>query len=217
MRGAMIGAGVWLIERFDWISYVFGALLVITAIRMATHDEEDIRVEANPIVRLVRRFFPVTDVYHGQKFFIREEIGGRMRRVATPLLIVLAAIETTDLVFALDSIPAIFAITRDPFIVYTSNVCAILGLRALYFLLAGVIHTFRWLKMGLSAVLVFVGVKMLLEEVVHVPVGISLGVIGGLILVSMIASLLWPASEVPEPPAAEEPLGSLPSDRSERD
>lgn len=214
MRGGMIGAGVWLIERFDWISYVFGAILVITAIRMATHDEEDIHVEANPIVRLVRRFVPVSNRYHGQKFFVQEEVGGRMRRVATPLLIVLAAIETTDLVFALDSIPAIFAITRDPFIVYTSNVCAILGLRALYFLLAGVIHTFRWLKLGLSGVLVFVGVKMLLEEVVHIPVGLSLAVIGTAITVSILASLLWPASALEESPApadeAPPQLGSQP-------
>ena len=193
MRGAMIGAGVFLIERFSWILYVFGAFLIITAIRMAMHDEEDIHIDSNPVIRLVRRFLPVTNQYHGQKFFVREEIGGRVRTVATPMLIVLAAIETTDLVFALDSIPAIFAITRDPFIVYTSNVCAILGLRALYFLLAGVIDTFRWLKLGLSAVLVFVGLKMLLEAVIHVPIGISLAVIGGVLITSIVASILWPA------------------------
>ena len=221
MRGAMIGAGVYLIERFAWISYVFGALLVVTAIRMAMHDEQDIHVEANPIIRLVRRFVPVTNVYHGQKFFVREEVGGRLRTVATPMLIVLAAIETTDLIFALDSIPAIFAITHDPFIVYTSNVCAILGLRALYFLLAGVINTFRWLKLGLSLVLVFVGAKMLLEEVVHVPVGVSLGVIGVVLAVSITASLLWPAPITEEPiePAPEgepPPLGSLPPDDADR-
>ena len=205
MRGAMIGAGVFLIERFSWILYVFGAFLIITAIRMATHDEQDIHVDSNPVIRLVRRFMPVTNQYHGQKFFVREEFGGRVRTVATPMLVVLAAIETTDLVFALDSIPAIFAVTRDPFIVYTSNVCAILGLRALYFLLAGVIDTFRWLKLGLSVVLVFVGLKMLLEAVIHVPIGVSLAVIGGVLVSSVVASMLWPAPvtdevEAPTPP-----------------
>ena len=213
MRGAMIGAGVFLIERFAWVTYVFGALLVITAIRMATHDEQDIHVESNPIIRLVRRFMPVTNEYHGQKFFVREEIRGKMRLAATPMLVVLAAIETTDVIFALDSIPAIFAITHDPFIVYTSNVCAILGLRALYFLLAGVINTFRWLKLGLSVVLVFVGSKMLLEDVIHVPVGVSLAVIGSLLTISVVASLLWPAPVTDDPPLPPEkvpPLGSEP-------
>jgi tellurite resistance protein TerC len=213
MRGAMIGAGVFLIERFAWITYVFGAFLVITAIRMATHDQEDIHVDSNPIIRLVRRFLPVTNEYHGQKFFVRQEVAGRIRTVATPMLVVLAAIETTDVIFALDSIPAIFAITRDPFIVYTSNVCAILGLRALYFLLAGVINTFRWLKLGLSIVLVFVGLKMLLEGVIHVPVGVSLIVIAGLLSASVVASLLWPAPVTdddgdglaPEPVLGSEP------------
>ncbi len=213
MRGAMIGAGVFLIERFSWITYVFGAFLVITAIRMAMHDEQDIHVDSNPVIRLVRRFLPVTNEYHGQKFFVRQEVRGRVRTVATPMLVVLAAIETTDVIFALDSIPAIFAITHDPFIVYTSNVCAILGLRALYFLLAGVINTFRWLKLGLSAVLVFVGLKMLLEGVLHVPIGISLAVIGGLLTVSVVASLLWPApvtDDEGDGPAAAPELGSEP-------
>ena len=212
MRGAMIGAGVFLIERFAWITYVFGAVLVITAIRMATHDEQDIHVESNPIIRLVRRFMPVTNTYHGQKFFVREEVKGRVRMVATPMLVVLAAIETTDVIFALDSIPAIFAITRDPFIVYTSNVCAILGLRAMYFMLAGVINTFRWLKMGLSVVLVFVGTKMLLEEVIHVPVGVSLAVIGSVLALSVLASLVWPAPVTDEPAPTGPPpqLGSEP-------
>ena len=215
MRGAMIGAGVFLIQRFEWIIYVFGALLVVTAVRMATHDEADIHIESNPVIRLVRRFLPVSNQYHGQKFFVREEHGGRMRLVATPMLIVLAVIETTDVVFALDSIPAIFAITHDPFIVYTSNVCAILGLRALYFLLAGVINTFRWLKLGLSVVLVFVGAKMLLEEVIHVPVGVSLGVIGTLLAVSIVASLIWPApvTDEPVPPDVLPDLGSEPPEK----
>jgi tellurite resistance protein TerC len=218
MRGAMIGAGVFLIERWAWITYVFGALLVITAIRMAMHDEQDIHVESNPVIRLVRRFLPVSNDYHGQRFFIREERGGRMRLVATPMLIVLAAIETTDLIFALDSIPAIFAITHDPFIVYTSNVCAILGLRALYFLLSGVINTFRWLKLGLSVVLVFVGLKMLLEEVIHVPIAMSLAVIGSLLVVSIVASLIWPAPVTDDPPLPPEkapPLGSVPPDEED--
>jgi len=215
MRGAMIGAGVFLIERIAWITYVFGAVLVVTAIRMAMHDETDIHVESNPVIRLVRRLIPVSNRYHGQHFFVREEVRGRMRTVATPMLIVLAAIETTDLIFALDSIPAIFAITHDPFIVYTSNVCAILGLRALYFLLAGVIHTFRWLKLGLSAVLVFVGLKMLLEDFIHVPVGISLAVVGGLLLISIAASLMWPAPVSDDGPTLPERAAELGSEPPE--
>ena len=192
MRGAMIAAGAYLIEQFHWIIYVFGAFLVFTGIRMATQTEHDIEPEANPVIRLVKRLIPVTNVYHGQSFFVREEIGGRMRRVATPLFVVLVLVETTDLIFAVDSIPAIFAITRDPFIVYTSNIFAILGLRALYFLLAGIIHKFHFLKLGLSAVLVFVGAKMLLVDFYKIPVGASLGVIALVLGASVAASLLWP-------------------------
>lgn len=194
MRGAMIVAGAYLIERFHWIIYVFGAFLVFTGIRMATHDESDIEPEANPILRLVRRILPVTHDYRGKHFFVKEPVkpGTPPVLMATPLFVVLVLVETTDLIFAVDSIPAIFAITRDPFIVYTSNVCAILGLRSLYFLLAGVIHKFHYLKLGLAIVLTFVGVKMLLGSVYHIPVQISLAVIATVLVGSVIASMLWP-------------------------
>ena len=192
MRGTMIAAGAALIHRFHWVIYLFGGFLIVTGIRMATHPMHAIAPEANPIIRLVRRLVPVTDQYHGQSFFIHERIGGRLRRVATPLFVVLVLVETTDLIFALDSIPAIFAVTTDPFRVYTSNVFAILGLRALYFLLAGVIHRFHYLRLGLSAVLVFVGVKMVVADVYHVPIGLSLGIIARMLAASVAASLLFP-------------------------
>jgi tellurite resistance protein TerC len=152
MRGAMIAAGAALIAAFHWIIYVFGAFLVVTGIRMAMQTEHDIEPDANPVIRLVRRLMPVSERYDGQKFFTRATVGGRARLAATPLFVVLVLVETTDLIFAVDSIPAIFAVTTDPFLVYTSNVFAILGLRALYFLLAGVIHRFHYLKLGLAAV-----------------------------------------------------------------
>ncbi|HEX8453514.1 MAG TPA: TerC family protein [Longimicrobium sp.] len=192
MRGAMIGAGALLIERFHWIIYVFGAFLVFTGIRMATQDELDIEPESNPALKLMRRFFPVSPVYHGQSFFVREEVGGRMRHVATPLFVVLVLVETTDLIFAVDSIPAIFAVTRDPFLVFTSNVFAILCLRSLYFLLAGVIDKFHLLKLGLSIVLVFIGAKMLLSGYYHIPIGVSLGVVAGVLGLSVVGSLAFP-------------------------
>jgi tellurite resistance protein TerC len=192
MRGAMIAAGAYLLHQFHWIIYVFGAFLVFTGIRMATHDEHDIEPESNPVIRLINRVIPVSASYQGEKFFVREQTRDGMRLVATPLFIVLAMVETTDLIFAVDSIPAIFAITQDPFIVYSSNVFAILGLRALYFLLADVIHRFHYLKVGLSAVLIFVGAKMLAIDVYKVPIGISLGVIVLLLGASIVASWLWP-------------------------
>ncbi len=192
MRGAMIAAGAVLIVRFHWIIYVFGAFLVVTGIRMAMHDDPEIEPEHNPIIRLVRRLLPVSRVYHGQRFFVKEEIRGRIRWMATPLFIVLVVVETTDLVFAVDSIPAIFAVTTDPFLVYTSNVFAILGLRALYFLLAGVIHRFHFLKLGLSIVLVFVGAKMLLADVYEIPIALSLGVVAFVLIAAVVASLLFP-------------------------
>lgn len=206
MRGAMIAAGATLIHEFHWIIYVFGAFLVFTGIRMATQDEMDIEPESNPVIRLVKRFVPVTNQYHGQKFFIREELGGKMRRIATPLFVVLILVETTDLIFAVDSIPAIFAITTDPFIVYTSNVFAILGLRALYFLLAGVIHKFHFLKLGLSVVLVFVGAKMLLVDIYKVPIGASLGVIAAILATAVVASLLFPKEAAVHDPVVHDPL-----------
>jgi tellurite resistance protein TerC len=206
MRGAIIAAGAALITEFHWIIYVFGAFLVVTGIRMSTQTEHAIDAESNPVIRLVRRLVPVTNQYHGQRFFVREEVGGRLRRVATPLFVVLVLVETTDLIFAVDSIPAIFAITQDPFIVYTSNVFAILGLRALYFLLAGVIHRFHYLKLGLSAVLVFVGAKMLLTDVYKVPVGLSLGVIALVLSTAVVASLLFPKAARTHDPVEHDPL-----------
>lgn len=195
MRGAMIGAGAMLISRFHWIIYVFGAFLVVTGIRMAMQGDEEIDPEANPILKLVRKFLPVTNHYHGQSFFVREERHGRMKVVATPLLVVLILVETTDLIFAVDSIPAIFAVTTDAFIVYSSNVCAILGLRALYFLLAGVIHKFHYLKLGLSIVLVFVGTKMLIVEFYKIPIVVSLLVVAAVLAAAITLSLMYPKKE----------------------
>jgi tellurite resistance protein TerC len=199
MRGAMIVAGAYLIQHFHWVIYVFGAFLVFTGIRMAIQKEHGLDPESNPVILLIRRVIPVTGAYHGQKFFVRERVEGRLRLVATPLFVVVALVETTDLIFAVDSIPAIFAVTQDPFIVYSSNVFAILGLRALYFLLAEVIHRFHYLKLGLSVVLVFVGLKMLTADVYKVPVGVSLGVIVAVLAISIAASWLWPrvATAVP--------------------
>ena len=195
MRGAMIAAGAFLIAQFHWIIYIFGGFLVFTGLRMATQDEAHFHPESNPAIRVVRRIVHVADQYHGQHFFVREHGAGRSRWVATPLLVVLVLVEITDLIFAVDSIPAIFAVTTDPFIVYSSNVFAILGLRALYFLLADVIHRFHYLKIGLSAILVFVGVKMLVVDFYKIPIGISLLVIALVLLASVLASLMWPRPE----------------------
>jgi tellurite resistance protein TerC len=207
MRGLMIGAGAYLIHRFDWILYVFGAFLVITGVRMAFHEERDIKPEANPVLRLVRRFLPVTNVYHDQSFFVREQIGDRLRLVATPLFVVLILIETTDLVFAVDSIPAVFAVTQKPLIVYTSNVFAILCLRAMYFLLAGVIDKFRFLQVALSIILSFVGVKMLLHKFLPIPIALSLGIIAGVLAVAVVGSILFPKKAGELKPVTQDPLG----------
>jgi tellurite resistance protein TerC len=205
MRGTMIVAGAMLIARFHWIIYVFGAFLVITGIRMAFHDEEDIEPESNPVLKIVRKVLPVTNKYHGQAFFVREERHGHLRTVATPLFIVLVLVETTDLIFALDSIPAIFAVTTNAFIVYSSNVFAILGLRALYFLLAGIIDKFHFLKLGLSVILVFVGVKMLIVDIYKIPIGISLAVIAAILTISVVASMLFPKKGEAEVPVHSDP------------
>jgi tellurite resistance protein TerC len=193
MRAVMIVAGAYLIQQFHWVMYLFGAFLVFTGIRMATQIEHAIDLESNVVIRIVRWLLPVTATYHGQNFFVRADIGGALRLAATPLFVVLALIETTDLIFAVDSIPAIFAVTQDPFIVYSSNVFAILGLRALYFLLARVIHRFHYLKAGLSVVLVFVGTKMLVADLYKVPIGLSLGVIALVLTAAVAASLQWPS------------------------
>jgi tellurite resistance protein TerC len=207
MRGIMIAAGALLIERFHWIIYVFGAFLVYTGIKMATQDEMDVEPESNPALKLIRRFMPITNHYAGQRFFVREEIGGRMRRAATPLFVVLVLVETTDLIFAVDSIPAIFAVTRDPYLVYTSNVFAILCLRSLYFLLAGVIDKFHYLKLGLSIVLMFIGAKMLVTALhFHIPVTVSLGVVAGVLGLSVVASLMFPKKLEEHPEVTHDPL-----------
>ena len=189
MRGALIMVGTALIAAFHWILYVFGVVLIVSAVRMAVQKEDaQLEPERNPVVRLFRRFFPVTESYHGASFFVRQG----HRWLATPLFIVLLVVETTDLVFALDSIPAIFAITTDSFIVYTSNVFAILGLRALYFALAGIMDRFHYLKLGLSIVLAFVGAKMLLDAFIHIETWVSLVVVAAVLTISVVVSLLRP-------------------------
>lgn len=189
MRSILIGVGVALITAFHWIIYIFGAFLIFTGIKMGLQKETaELRPERNVIVRFFKKLMPVTAGYHGEKFFLK--IGGKT--YATLLFIVLIIVETTDLVFAVDSIPAIFAITTDPFIVYTSNVFAILGLRALYFALAGIMDLFHYLKIGLSIVLTFVGVKMVMVDIYPIPIALALSVVAGVLLVSVFASVLWP-------------------------
>jgi tellurite resistance protein TerC len=194
LRGVMIVAGSALVTRFAWTLYIFGAFLVFTGLKMALQkDENAYNPERDPVLRLARRLIPVTADYSGDKFFVKApDRSGRERYAATPLFIVLLIVDTTDIIFATDSIPAIFAVTRDPFIVYTSNICAVLGLRALYFLLAGVVDKFVYLKLGLSLVLIFIGGKMLLEHFVHLPIIASLGVVGAVLAASILASLRWP-------------------------
>ncbi len=188
MRGAMILIGAALIERFHWILYIFGAFLVFTGFKMMFQkDEDEVHPEKNIVVRIFRRVFPVDPQYHWDLFFIKKD----GKTYATLLFIVLIVVETTDLVFAVDSIPAIFAITTDSFIVYTSNVFAILGLRSLYFALAGMMNMFYYLKTGLSIVLAFIGVKMMVMDIVHIPITIALGVVAGVLALSVIASLRW--------------------------
>jgi tellurite resistance protein TerC len=189
MRGVMIWLGAELIHSYDWVLYVFGVFLVLTGVKMSmTDDTDEVHPERNPVLRLARRFFPFTTEYEGQRFFT-EQLG---RVALTPLALVLIMVETTDLVFALDSIPAIFGVTTDPFIVFTSNVFAILGLRSLYFVLAGAISYFRFLKVGLAFVLVFIGFKMLIVDWFKIPSGWSLlivaAIIFGAILFSVVAA-----------------------------
>jgi tellurite resistance protein TerC len=185
MRAAFIFAGVAVLERFDWVLYIFGAFLVITAVRIARHEEVEVHPERNPVLRLARRIIPSTTDYDGQKLFTRRT--GRL--LATPLFVVLVLIETTDVVFAVDSVPAILAISREPFIVFASNAFAILGLRALYFLLAGMAGRFRYLNIGLGVILGFVGIKMLLTDLYHVPLWLSLCAIAAALAVSVVVSL----------------------------
>jgi tellurite resistance protein TerC len=188
MRGILIAVGATLLKEFHWIIYIFGAFLIFTGIKMALHRNEEVHPENNPLIKLLRRIMPVTEKYEGERFFIRR--AGTL--MATPLFLVLLMVESTDLIFAVDSIPAIFAVTNDPFIVYTSNVFAILGLRSLYFLLANVMHRFQYLKIGLAFVLTFVGAKMVMVDIYKIPVGVSLGVIATILTISILASL-WKA------------------------
>lgn len=191
MRAIFIFAGAALLQRFHWVIYIFGALLVVTGIKLLVQRNEEVDPEKNPIFRFFKRIIPATRDYHDAKFFVREN--GKL--LATPLFMVLVAVEASDLVFAVDSIPAIFAVTSDPFIVYTSNVFAILGLRALYFCLAGVMEKFHLLKVGLAFVLVFVGSKMLLIDVYKIPIGLSLVVVTLLLAGSIAASFIWPKKD----------------------
>ena len=205
MRAIFIAMGVTLIQKFHWVIYVFGAFLILTGIKMALQKGKEIHPEKNPVLRLFRRWMPVTDHYEDGKFFVKRD----RHYLATPLFVVLLVVETTDLIFAVDSIPAILAITLDPFIVYTSNVFAILGLRALYFALAGIMQLFSYLHYGLSAILVFVGAKMLLTDIYKMPVGIALGVVAAILLLSVIASVVRPPQpEIVAAPA--DPEGSEP-------
>jgi len=192
LRGIFIGAGVELISRFHWVLYVFGALLVYSGIRLSISGGEQVKPEANPVVKVLRRLLPITKDYRGGKFFIRNaQDNGRI--YGTPLLVVLLVIETTDLVFAVDSIPAILAITLKAFIVYTSNVFAIRGLRSMYFAVSGLMKIFRFLHYGLAAILVLVGVKMLLEDHVDVPIHLTLVTVAAVLLISIGLSLVFPA------------------------
>jgi len=187
MRAVFILAGVGLIRQFHWIIYVFGALLVYSGIKLFRQENAEIHPEKNPLLRLFRRWIPVTKDYQGAKFFVR-----RPGLYATPLFIVLLVVETTDVLFAVDSIPAILAITLDAFIVYTSNVFAILGLRSMYFALAGMMELFHYLHYGLSLVLIFVGGKMLVSHYYQIPTEIALGTVAGILIISVLASMVHP-------------------------
>ncbi len=192
MRLGMIALGGLLLQRFEWITWVFGGILIITGIRMWVQREEHIELERNPVVRLARRFLPLSSSYHDTAFFCKRRDG---RYLATPLFLVLLVVEWSDLVFAIDSIPAVFAVTRDPFLVFSSNVFAILGLRALFFVLAGMLDKFVYLRPGVAFILVFVGLKMALSGWIHVSTGLSLGVIIGTLAAAVGLSLRRSARE----------------------
>ncbi len=192
MRGALIAVGTALISNFHWVIFVLGAFLVYTGIKMAIQKEISVHPEKNPVVNLAKRFIPMSNDYDGDKFVTR--IDGK--KIFTPLIVVLMVVEVTDLMFAVDSIPAIFAITTDSFIVYTSNVFAILGLRALYFALSGVLDMFHYLKYGLGLVLSFVGVKMLISEIYVISIPVALGTVAAILTVSIVVSIMIPAKSV---------------------
>jgi tellurite resistance protein TerC len=200
MRALFIATGVALIHKFHWIIYVFGVFLIITGVRIAIEKGKEIHPERNPVLRMFKRIMPLVHLFHGDKFFVR--LDGRL--FATPMFVVLLMVETTDVIFAMDSIPAILAITYDPFIVYSSNVFAILGLRATYFALAGIMRLFRYIHFGIAAILVFVGVKMVITDVYKIPVGIALGVIAVILALSIVVSLIQTARmKGKEPPVVE--------------
>jgi tellurite resistance protein TerC len=192
MRGVFIVAGVAVLERFEWLVYALGGLLIVTGIRMATHQGQDIHPERNPVLRIFRRYFPVTEGYEGNRFFVRRAA----RTLATPLFVVLLVVETTDVAFAIDSVPAALSITLDPFVVFTSNIFAILGLRSLYFALAGIMPMFVYLHYGLSVILVFTGVKMIAAHWVRIPIGVALAVVAGVLAISVVASVLRTRGEM---------------------
>ncbi len=192
MRGLFIGLGAALLARFEWIIYLFGALLIVTGIRMAVKRDEEFDGEHNVIVRAVRRVLPLTNGFRDKHFFVLEN----GRRLATPLFLVLVLVEATDLIFAIDSIPAIFGITRDPFLVFTSNIFAVLGLRSLFFLLASVVTKFHLLKYGLAIILTFVGAKMIAEDWIHIPITASLGAVVSILTLSIVGSLVWKPQKV---------------------
>ena len=199
LRGVMIGAGAAFVQTFHWALYVFGAFLLFTGAKLLFNRKKVIDIAGNPVIRLVRSWMPVTDNYHGGHFTICRN----GRRILTPLAMVLIMVEITDVLFAVDSIPAIFGITHDPFIIYTSNVCAVLGLRSLYFLVAGVVNRFVYLKPALAIILSFIGMKMLLADVLHIPTAAALGFIGSVLLAATILSLLVKHRHASAQPASE--------------
>ena len=206
MRALFILTGITLIQKFHWVIYIMGGFLVLTGIKMALQKGEEINPEHNPVLRLFRRLMPVTEDYEGDRFFVRRS--GRL--FATPLFVIVLVVETTDVIFAVDSIPAILAITLDPFIVYTSNVFAILGLRALFFALAGIIRLFHYLPYGLSLILVFVGIKMLLVDIYKIPISMALGTVAAVLMLSVVTSILFPPKTEGTTSAVNQP-GSAPN------
>ena len=190
-RGIFIVVGVSLLRRFEWIIYLFGAFLIYTGIRLFREDEQDIHPESNPVLKFVRRFLRVTENYENGKFVTRRGV----ELWVTPLFFVLLAVETTDVLFATDSIPAVLAVSHDPFIVYTSNVFAVLGLRSIYFALAGMMGVFHYLNEGLAVILAFIGAKMVISHYVTIPTGWALGVVAGILIISVIASLVFPQKQ----------------------
>ncbi|WP_210492058.1 TerC family protein [Patulibacter sp. SYSU D01012] len=207
LRAIFILVGGALLETFHWMIYVFGVFLVITGIRMATHDDEEVDPESNPVLKALRKVVPMSDRYDGAKIFTKEN----GKRIATPMFAALAMVATFDVVFAIDSIPAIFAVTRDTFIVFAANAFALLGLTSLFFLVAGLLERFHYLNYGLAFILTFVGVKMLLTDVWHMPIWISLVVIVGTLLIAAWASKRWPKDEDPSdssPPSTPGPTAS---------